>query len=107
MSTILYSVSGEGLGHATRSEVVIKHLIKQGHKIVISCYGKSYEYFKKNYIRILSFVIIISLINPLQSVVLSRLYGSLFDIMHQNKGFPSFFEFKNIPNPDFFRSINF
>ena len=49
MSTILYSVSGEGLGHATRSEVVIKHLIKQGHKIVISCYGKSYEYFKKNF----------------------------------------------------------
>ena len=55
-----------------------------------------YEYFKKNYIRILSFVIIISLINPLQSVVLSRLYGKLFDIMHQNKKFPSFFEFKNI-----------
>ena len=55
-----------------------------------------YDYFKKNYIRVLSFVIVISLINPLQSVVLSRLYGNLFDIMTKTKKFPSFFDLTNI-----------
>ncbi len=30
---ILYGVPGEGLGHATRSKVVIGHLLAQGHKV--------------------------------------------------------------------------
>ena len=30
---ILYGVVGEGMGHATRSRVVIAHLLEQGHEV--------------------------------------------------------------------------
>ena len=54
------------------------------------------EHLKKNYLHIISFMVIIGLIYPLQSVGLSRLYGNLFDIIHQNKSFKSFFDIQNI-----------
>jgi len=54
------------------------------------------DYLKKNYIHIISFIIIISLINPLQSVILSRLYGYLFSMIKNSNKLPSFFDLKNI-----------
>ena len=55
-----------------------------------------YEHFKKNCIYIILFILIIALINPIQSVVLSRLYGNLFDIIHKNTTYKSFFDINNI-----------
>ena len=57
-----------------------------------------YEHFKSNYLYIILFILIIALINPLQSVVLSRLYGNLFDIIHKNSTYKSFFDINNIFN---------
>ncbi len=48
MGVIFYSVSGEGMGHATRSEVVIKHLLKK-HKLVIFSYDRAFKYLKKEF----------------------------------------------------------
>ena len=44
---ILYGVVGEGMGHATRSEAVIRHLLAQGHKLVILASGKAEPYLSK------------------------------------------------------------
>lgn len=55
-----------------------------------------YEHFKKNYIQIIIFILVIALINPIQSVGLSRLYGHLFDIIHKNTSYKSFFDINNI-----------
>ncbi|MGH9333683.1 MAG: glycosyltransferase family protein, partial [Vicinamibacteria bacterium] len=32
---ILYGVVGEGMGHATRSAVVIEHLLSAGHEVKV------------------------------------------------------------------------
>ena len=48
MGVIFYCICGEGMGHATRSEVVIKTLMKK-HKIVIFSYDRAYEYLKKRF----------------------------------------------------------
>ncbi len=48
MGVIFYCVSGEGMGHATRSEVVINELVKK-NKIVIFSYDRAYEYLKKRF----------------------------------------------------------
>lgn len=49
MAKILYSLAGEGMGHATRSKAVIEELEKK-HEVAIACGGKAYhymaEYFK-------------------------------------------------------------
>ena len=45
---------------------------------------------------IIFFILIIALINPIQSVLLSRLYGNLFDIIHKNNTNKSFFDLNNI-----------
>ena len=50
MGVIFYATSGEGMGHATRSEVVIKHLLKK-HKIVIFSYDRAFKYLKKEFYR--------------------------------------------------------
>nr|QOV09134.1 UDP-N-acetylglucosamine--N-acetylmuramyl- (pentapeptide) pyrophosphoryl-undecaprenol N-acetylglucosamine transferase [uncultured Thermoplasmata archaeon] len=46
---ILYGVVGEGLGHATRSHVVIEHLERQGHCVKIVASGKAHEFLLKNH----------------------------------------------------------
>ncbi len=46
MANILYGVSGEGLGHAIRSKVIIKHLQKS-HNINIVASNKAYNYLSK------------------------------------------------------------
>ncbi|MDD5182021.1 MAG: glycosyltransferase family protein [Candidatus Nanoarchaeia archaeon] len=44
---ILVSVVGIGLGHATRSEAIVKSLEKQGDSVKIITWGDAYEFFKK------------------------------------------------------------
>lgn len=46
---ILYGVVGEGMGHATRSKVVLEHLVAMGHqpKIVVS--GRAHAFLKKHF----------------------------------------------------------
>ncbi|MFH1916281.1 MAG: glycosyltransferase family protein [Nanoarchaeota archaeon] len=40
MARIWYTVCSEGFGHATRSEAVIKKLLKN-HDVTITAYGKA------------------------------------------------------------------
>ena len=39
---ILYGVPGEGLGHATRSKVVVGHLLAQGHEVRVVSSSRAY-----------------------------------------------------------------
>ncbi len=49
MAVIFYSLSGEGMGHSTRSEVVIRHLLKKGHKIVIFTFDRAVNYLRERF----------------------------------------------------------
>ena len=44
---ILYGVVGEGMGHATRSRVVIDHLLEKRHKVKIVVSGRAYGFLKR------------------------------------------------------------
>jgi uncharacterized protein (TIGR00661 family) len=44
---ILYAVAGVGKGHAIRSAVIIRHLLKQNHKVLIIASKDSYAYLHK------------------------------------------------------------
>jgi uncharacterized protein (TIGR00661 family) len=46
---ILYGIVGEGMGHATRSKVVIERLLAQGHHVKIVVSGRAYEFLKKHF----------------------------------------------------------
>lgn len=46
---ILYGVVGEGMGHATRSKVVIEHLHERGHQVKIAVSGRAYHFLKKHF----------------------------------------------------------
>ncbi len=46
MAVIFYGVSGEGMGHATRSAAVIKRLIKK-HKIFIFSYSRAFDFLEQ------------------------------------------------------------
>ncbi len=48
MATILYGLAGEGMGHATRSKVVIQHLIDKGHDVHVVASNRAYH-FLSNY----------------------------------------------------------
>lgn len=45
---IIYALSGEGMGHATRSKAVIEELQKN-HDIVIACGGRAFKYMAGNF----------------------------------------------------------
>jgi uncharacterized protein (TIGR00661 family) len=45
---ILYGVNGEGLGHATRSRVVIQHLIDRGHEVKVAASGRAFPYLQQH-----------------------------------------------------------
>lgn len=47
MAKIIYGVSGDGIGHATRSKVIIEHLLENGHDVRIYSYGKGYEFLSR------------------------------------------------------------
>ena len=44
---ILYGVVGEGMGHATRSKVVISHLQAKGHEVKIVVSGRAHGYLQR------------------------------------------------------------
>ncbi|MBI3726561.1 hypothetical protein HY251_21765 [bacterium] len=44
---VLYGVVGEGMGHATRSKVVISHLVSCGHEVQIVVSGRAHDYLKR------------------------------------------------------------
>ena len=44
---ILYGVVGEGMGHATRSKVVLRDLQSKGHELKIVVSGRAYGFLKK------------------------------------------------------------
>ncbi len=44
---LLYGVVGEGMGHATRSSVILRHLLDQGHEVRVVVSGKAAEYLGK------------------------------------------------------------
>jgi uncharacterized protein (TIGR00661 family) len=44
---ILYGIAGEGLGHATRSKVIIEHLLKKNHQVRIITSNKAYNFLQK------------------------------------------------------------
>lgn len=46
---ILYGVPGEGLGHATRSKVVIGHLLSQGHTVCVVSSSRAYQMLVANF----------------------------------------------------------
>lgn len=46
---ILYGVVGEGMGHATRSKVVIEHLVSQGHQVEIVTSGRARDFLAKRF----------------------------------------------------------
>ena len=41
---ILYGVVGEGMGHATRSRVVLDHLLEEGHRIRVVVSGRAHAF---------------------------------------------------------------
>jgi uncharacterized protein (TIGR00661 family) len=43
---IIYGVVGEGMGHATRSRVILDHLIDAGHDIVVVVSGRAHAFLK-------------------------------------------------------------
>ncbi|MBU0758648.1 MAG: hypothetical protein KKF44_11370, partial [Nanoarchaeota archaeon] len=49
MARILFSMAGMGMGHVTKSSVIIDYLIKKGHVLLLSSFGKGFEYLKERY----------------------------------------------------------
>jgi uncharacterized protein (TIGR00661 family) len=43
---ILYGVVGEGMGHATRSRVVIEHLLDRGHDVLVAVSGRAFGFLE-------------------------------------------------------------
>ncbi len=46
---ILYGVPGEGMGHATRSKVIIDYLLQQGHQIKVVASSRAFAFLDKNF----------------------------------------------------------
>jgi len=46
---LLYGVVGEGMGHATRSRVVLDHLLEQGHRIRVVVSGRAHDFLHETF----------------------------------------------------------
>ncbi|HRC57576.1 MAG TPA: glycosyltransferase family protein, partial [Kofleriaceae bacterium] len=46
---ILYGVTGEGMGHAMRSRVVLEHLVGAGHDLQIMASGRACDFLSKRF----------------------------------------------------------
>ncbi len=46
---ILYGVVGEGMGHATRSRVMIQHLVDGGHEVEIMVSGRAHDVLARHF----------------------------------------------------------
>ena len=44
---ILYGIPGEGMGHATRSKVILDFLIKEGHELLIVSSSRAFQFLDK------------------------------------------------------------
>jgi len=49
MAKIVYSLSGEGSGHSSRSREMITHLIKKGHTVKVASYDRGYQNLKNDF----------------------------------------------------------
>ncbi|HXV61322.1 MAG TPA: glycosyltransferase family protein [Vicinamibacteria bacterium] len=48
---VLYGVVGEGMGHATRSAVVLDHILDLGHEVRVVVSGKAHTFLKERFAR--------------------------------------------------------
>ena len=46
---ILYGVTGEGMGHATRSKVILEHLLEGGHTVEVIVSGRAHEFLTRSF----------------------------------------------------------
>lgn len=69
---VLYGVCGEGLGHATRSSVVILHLMARGHDIRLVSSGHALTYLQRQFPSLSIF--------PTTGLTISKAQGRLDDI---------------------------
>ncbi|MGF1464810.1 MAG: MJ1255/VC2487 family glycosyltransferase [Sandaracinaceae bacterium] len=46
---VLYGVVGEGMGHAIRSQVVIEHLVDEGHEVLILASQRAADYLRARF----------------------------------------------------------
>jgi uncharacterized protein (TIGR00661 family) len=46
---ILYGVVGEGMGHATRSRVILEHLLSQGHEVKVVVSGRAHPFLVSSF----------------------------------------------------------
>ena len=46
---ILYGVTGEGMGHAIRSRVILEHLMGHGHEVEIMVSGRAADFLSKHF----------------------------------------------------------
>ncbi|MDO5851578.1 MAG: glycosyltransferase family protein [Methanobacteriaceae archaeon] len=46
---IVYSLCGEGLGHAIRSAVIIEYLLKQGYDLIVFASDRAYQYLNNKF----------------------------------------------------------
>lgn len=46
---ILYGVTGEGMGHATRSRVILEHLLLRNHEIVVAVSGRAHKFLAERF----------------------------------------------------------
>lgn len=49
MARIVYGVSGQGFGHATRSREILKHLTDQGHSVLVFSYGQALFFLQNDF----------------------------------------------------------
>ncbi len=46
---LLYGVVGEGMGHATRSRVVLEHLLRAGHELQVVVSGRAFAFLRDRF----------------------------------------------------------
>jgi uncharacterized protein (TIGR00661 family) len=46
---LLYGVTGEGMGHAIRSKVILAHLVARGHQVEIMASGRAREFLAEHF----------------------------------------------------------
>lgn len=47
---ILYGVVGEGMGHATRSRVILEHLLASGHELRVVVSGRAHKFLTERFV---------------------------------------------------------
>ena len=45
---ILYGVCGEGMGHATRTKVVVRHLVRRGHEVLVAASDQAFRFLSRS-----------------------------------------------------------